>query len=237
MIRHRQIHVEKKPYVCEDCGKVFSHMASHKTIRQHRQIHTGEKLDESDEVKPGENSHGNQLHIEDCGQEFATKQNLEAHHMTHTGNTPLEFQSVEGDEYPIVPLLEDDSVKPEKHEEIPIEIETKMEVETGKNSHENPLQCEDCGLQCKSKSAFENHRRVHTGERPFKCEDCGKAFRQKSALKSHRRIHTGEEPYKCDLCDETFRTGFAIEHTGRPLLNCHKINDTSSLFLLVNNVT
>ena len=114
-----------------------------------------------------------------------------------------EFQLAEREECPIVPLLEDDSVKTEKYEEIEHEIKTKVEI--GENSRANTLQCEDCGLQCKSKSAFENHRRVHTGERPFKCEDCGKAFRLKGTLTDHLRIHTGEKPFECDICGKKYR--------------------------------
>ncbi len=117
-----------------------------------------------------------------------------------------ENSTADREEYSVVALLEDDSVKTEPLDQEKTEREINTQVKTGGNR----LKCEDCGKVFGTKNDYERHRLVHTGARPFECEDCGKTFTQKYNLKDHRRIHTDEQ-LKCDVCDKSFRPGFGTE--------------------------
>ncbi|KAH8035721.1 hypothetical protein HPB51_008088 [Rhipicephalus microplus] len=67
-----------------------------------------------------------------------------------------------------------------------------------------PLQCNQCGYRCSSRSYMRIHARVHTGERPFRCSMCPRAFTDPSNLNRHKRCHTGERPFTCHQCKQNF---------------------------------
>ncbi|KAH6941213.1 hypothetical protein HPB50_015103 [Hyalomma asiaticum] len=67
-----------------------------------------------------------------------------------------------------------------------------------------PLQCNQCGYRCSSRSYMRIHARVHTGERPFRCDMCPSAFTDPSNLNRHKRCHTGERPFVCQQCNQNF---------------------------------
>ncbi len=123
-----------------------------------------------------------------------------------------ELKSAEREEYPMVALLENDSVKAERTEdETTGEKNVKTEIKFSEDQHENGFRCEDCGKGFKAKGYFKRHRLIHTGEKPFKCKECGNRFTDKSQLTAHLRIHTGEKPFTCDICDKAFRPGFGTQ--------------------------
>ena len=100
--------------------------------------------------------------------------------------------------------------------------------------------CRECGQNCVSLKALQNHRASHRNkyqyacpicqkifsrkynmighwkahshqERPFKCEQCLKSFRFKRYLKWHMVTHSEEKPFKCDLCSKSFKKSYHLK--------------------------
>ncbi|XP_067634182.1 transcription factor grauzone-like isoform X2 [Eurosta solidaginis] len=68
------------------------------------------------------------------------------------------------------------------------------------------MTCDECGRECKNKSALSKHKhRVHSGI-VFTCEQCKKNFKRAIYLREHMAQHTGEILYKCPFCTRTFNS-------------------------------
>ncbi|CAG0896476.1 unnamed protein product [Cyprideis torosa] len=113
-----------------------------------------------------------------CGKSLSTKQSLQFHEFTHTGEKPFasfDYRSV---------LL--------SHERI--------------HSGENPFACRICGKSFAQSGHLSRHKLRHTAEKPFACRICGKAFAYRSNLGSHKLTHTTEKRFHCSICGKGFRS-------------------------------
>ena len=117
-----------------------------------------------------------------------TKQKMEAHWRTHTGEKPHTCGHCD--------KAFANSGDRDKHER----------THTG----EKPFKCshEGCDKAFATSGTRDRHERTHTGEKPFKCshEGCDKAFVTSGNRDSHERTHTGERPYACshEGCHKAF---------------------------------
>ena len=138
-----------------------------------------------------------------CGKSFKSKDPLQIHIATHTGNFKY-FCPYEGCNKGFV---RKDSIyhqhyrshtgeKPHQCSECGKsfnriqDLKIHMAIHTGEFKHI----CKFCKKTFLRPNNLKDHERTHTGERPFRCDECGKGFSQKTHLKTHMRVHTGNMP-------------------------------------------
>ncbi|GAB0096716.1 zinc finger protein 2 homolog [Sergentomyia squamirostris] len=185
---------ESKKISCELCGKSFS---DEKGLKKHRvQVHALRK--KSCGIKK------TSLDCTFCRKIFKTKQKLQNHIVTHTGEKNFNCS------------------KCEKAFSLASSLRNHMRIHTG----ERPYKCPECDMTFAQRNVLVSHQRVHTGEKPFRCSVCDKTFRQYPTLKTHMAIHTGK-PVECEECKKTFsRISFLRvhqrKHTGEKPYACDR---------------
>ena len=122
-----------------------------------------------------------------CHKRYTTRQNLNMHSKTHTGENVYSCAQCE------------------KRFSSPSGLQTHTNIHAGK------YKCTECGRCCLSSKHLAVHRRSHSGEKPFECSVCSRRFIRSSHLVRHSRIHSGEKPYKCHVCESVFRSAHSHE--------------------------
>nr|XP_042124401.1 zinc finger protein OZF-like [Peromyscus maniculatus bairdii] len=191
LVQHNRFHTGEKPCECKECGKAFTNCS---LLVQHQRVHTDEK--------PYECKH--------CGKAFLYFSTFFQHQRTHTNEKPYECHKCQ--------KAFNKSANLTRHQRIhsgekPYEcnlcgktftwasnLNDHQKIHTG----EKPYECNYCEKAFLCHSAFMKHYRTHTNEKPYECQECMKAFRQKAHLIQHQRVHTGEKPYECKECGKAF---------------------------------
>jgi KRAB domain-containing zinc finger protein len=136
----------------------------------------------------------------ECGKRFMNLQNLNSHHIVHTGEKPFECYHC--------------GVRLRYHKS----LKRHMRLHIGDKN----ICCEDpdCNEKFKTKNQLDIHMRQHTDQkRRYTCPLCDKSFFQKKILRQHRKIH-GERNYKCEVCGRAFTENSRLRehmkvHTGK----------------------
>ncbi|KAL1775110.1 zinc finger protein 648 [Sigmodon hispidus] len=213
-------HRVSKPYVCQLCGKAYSHRS---TLQQHRRLHTGERpyrcpfcdkaytwsSDHRKHIRThtGEKPYG----CPDCGRAFVRSSDLRKHQRNmHSNDKPFPCTQCGLTFNRPLSLLRHQrthlGAKPFRCSSCGREfsVASRMVEHQRVHSGERPFPCSTCGKCFTKSSNLQEHQTLHTGQRPFKCTDCGVAFAQPSRLLRHQRIHTGERPFHCAECGQAF---------------------------------
>ena len=162
--------------------------------------------------------HVNQVHVTakgpclwgDCGYIGKTKQILQIHMRTHTGQKPYACDLCDAAFTQSSALkthqLTHTGEKPYACDLCNAAFAQSVNLASHKRTHtgEKPYACNMCDAAFTQSNDLTIHKRTHTGEKPYTCDLCNAAFTVSGALKTHRRTHTGEKPYTCDLCDAAF---------------------------------
>ena len=86
--------------------------------------------------------------------------------------------------------------------------------------------CGQCGKGFIQKTAFNAHKRNHTGQKvdTFNCDECGKSVVNRS---SHMLTHGERQLYPCSICEKTFKRKQNLKshvsiHTQQEKVSCEK---------------
>lgn len=194
---HRHSYCHMKRFICDICGKEFSHSAMLKKHVQH--IHINERnflcpiCDFAAKSKEylnrhmlrHDNSDENKIECTVCKKLLKTRNSFKIHMKRHEDDRKFQCSLCD------------------KKYVVKSQLDIHFRIHTGFK----PFACRFCGKQFRKADPFKNHVRIHTNEKPFVCHYCNKKFTQKVSLQVHLRLHTGERPYRCDECGKTFIQG------------------------------
>lgn len=174
-----------------------------------------------------------------CGKSFTSKQSMQEHGYTHTGERPYQCEicgkfftqrgNMNAHKRTHDPLYDPHALKYQCDtcgKGYGIGQRASFEEHVAK--HKGMIKkytCHVCDKIIVSLECFKTHMRTHLGEKPFACDVCQKAFSAKKYLITHRRVHTGEKPYHCDLCGKCFSQKGTLNshrrnHFGAKRFNC-----------------
>ena len=185
-----------KQFICDTCQKPFIEKWE---LRQHENVHIGEKLFECSV----------------CGAAFGIKGNCSRHEETHSG---IKRFVCSVDSCTAANYTKGNCEKHEKRRH-PTDKDKQFICGTCQKpfiqiydlrQHENvhigkkPHSCQFCTKFFSQIGNRDAHERIHTGKKPYSCQFCTKSFTQIGTRNSHERIHTGEKPWSCQFCRKAF---------------------------------
>ncbi|XP_055910891.1 zinc finger protein 665 [Eupeodes corollae] len=178
-----------QPYICEECGKVLTSLA---TLKNHRFLHTGQQPPHEcpqcfkryitkNKLKEHMNRHAGIRNFvcPHCGAKKSTRTELKTHINYHTKEKtyPCQFCGT------VFNSIGNYS----RHKRI---------VHEGIKDYP----CSYCDKSFGKAETRKHHEMTHTGERPHECNICHKKFIQPVALKKHKKIHLKAIAGQPDWC-------------------------------------
>ena len=147
-----------------------------------------------------------------CPRSFTTKQRLDGHRATHTGQR-LHKCNLCGKSYIQIEYLREHmtihaGIMPFQCSKCQKRFRTMRACKKHEQRHIGPpkkFHCTLCPLKFKSNENLQYHIRVHNGERPYKCKHCDKTFTCTMNLNRHLPFHSDVKPFKCSQCEMHFR--------------------------------
>ncbi|XP_050677051.1 zinc finger protein 62 homolog [Leptidea sinapis] len=162
---HIQRHQTSTKYECEDCSKVFSHLATYQAHLKYSRAHATEMV-----LK---------FPCPMCNKGYPTKEAMQDHfNYQHLGKTTHKCPICEK------PIASKANI--EKHI---------MRVHKEKKEKPKNHVCRLCGKAFSDKKALNQHEVIHSCERPLSCDICSQTFKQKASLYTHKkRVHKHVTP-------------------------------------------
>ncbi|XP_037869713.1 zinc finger protein 845 isoform X2 [Bombyx mori] len=157
---HVQRHKSKSRYECEECNKVFSHLATYQAHLKYARAHATEQV-----LK---------YPCPMCNKGYPTKEAMQDHfNYQHLGKTAHKCPVCEK------PIASRANV-----------VKHVMRVHGEKKEKPRNHACGMCRKRFTDKKALTQHEVIHSRERPLTCDICQQTFKQKASLYTHKkRVH------------------------------------------------
>ncbi|XP_052072851.1 zinc finger protein 99-like [Mytilus californianus] len=221
MIRHIELHKEKRQHKCKICGKGFKRKHQ---LQKHEVIHTDCKPFKCDSCQTSfKNARELRQHIRnpqkeifdcsECGESFNTYDALRRHENVHSRLSSFSCHicgkkvSHSNKERH---LKLHDSKKHYRCAKCGIKFTFKCHYSRHLLNHSEtkPYKChfDICDKTFKSKPELKKHLRLqHQKFMNFSfCHPCGKAFKYRSQLLIHENMHRQDKGFTCDICGKKF---------------------------------
>ena len=162
LVIHMRTHTGERPFHCKQCGNQYT---SRSSLYVHcRVVHEGRRC-----VQKGV------FLCNVCSKSFATKQCLDVHVRTHTGEKPHVCNICNRAFAQRASLVH----------------------HTASHTDSRPFSCSHCDKAFRRRETLIVHIRTHTGEKPHICDVCGRGFAKLTHMKRHRlKIHTSVQSKK-----------------------------------------
>nr|KAF6407684.1 hypothetical protein HJG59_014049 [Molossus molossus] len=153
--------------------------------------------------QPVQTSHAEQSvqqECQDCGQCFATVEDLGAHQKIYTqeefhGESVIQGVGLEGPE----------QEEPEEDED--------DEEDEDEDSEDSIYGCKDCGLGFADRADLKDHQKVHGREYLIDTREYTHSVIHTHSISEYQRDNTGEQLFECPACGESFvHSSFLFEH-------------------------
>ncbi|KAK3107008.1 hypothetical protein FSP39_004883 [Pinctada imbricata] len=192
-------HSDEYPFKCEDCGKMFHHLAGfncHRTQHKRGPYVPKAAQEESAVIHGGRSNPDDPNCVCDiCGKVLATPKSKYAH-----------MKMAHSDEKPYCCEICGFRTK---------QLGNLKYHHTIHHSDEKPFECKECGKTFRVHQLLKKHMASHLLKKGlvteaakltkmYRCPDCGKTFVGKSNFESHRLMHFDKE-LKCAICDSRMR--------------------------------
>ncbi|KAL5281399.1 hypothetical protein ACFFRR_005039 [Megaselia abdita] len=179
--KHAEKYGNKKPFMCEECGKTFVHKSA---LNLHLYSH-------NEKEKP--------FPCEQCQKRFTSRSALNQHMLRHTGEKNFMCPYCGLQKYNKTDLKLHINYHT-KERQWPCKYPGCTYVGNRSSAigrhvrgvHEQikNYQCKFCDRKFNKKETMKHHEMTHTGEKPHVCDICGWRFIQAIALKKHRETHS-----------------------------------------------
>lgn len=157
---HVQRHGNKDKFLCVDCDKTFSHLATYQAHLKYSRAHATDSVFK--------------FPCPMCNKGYPSKEAMQDHfNYQHLGKTSHKCSICDK------PIASRANV--EKH---------MMRMHGQKKEKPKNHVCQTCGKGFTDKKALNQHEVIHSGDRPLTCDICQQTFKQKASLYTHRkRVH------------------------------------------------